>query len=191
MKARCYETANIRYSNYGGRGITVCDRWRYSFENFIADMGEKPTPKHSIDRIDNNGNYEPGNCRWATPSEQVLNRNVWKYEFNGKMLNPCQIDIELGLKIGTVSGRKNKNKWTIEEIASHNKNISGHAKDMTGVRFGSLTAIQPMPKKHRYVWWECKCDCGEVVSVRSDILRTGKRVFCSAKRHAKLQIHGQ
>ena len=74
LKARCLNPHATGYANWGGRGITVCDRWRDSFENFLADVGRKPSPRHSLDRTDVNGNYEPGNVRWATPSEQRRNQ---------------------------------------------------------------------------------------------------------------------
>jgi len=75
MHTRCYNRNSDDYPNYGGCGITICDRWKDSFETFLADMGLRPSPKHSIDRFPNpHGNYEPSNCRWATMKEQHNNR---------------------------------------------------------------------------------------------------------------------
>jgi hypothetical protein len=73
MLSRCRDQNNSGYKDYGGRGISVCAKWT-KFENFLADMGLKPSASHSIDRINNNGNYEPGNCKWSTPKEQAANQ---------------------------------------------------------------------------------------------------------------------
>ncbi len=78
MQTRCYNKNSSKYEQYGDRGIKVCDRWlgKSGFINFLTDMGKKPSPKHSIDRIDVNGDYEPTNCRWATSTVQSINKQA-------------------------------------------------------------------------------------------------------------------
>lgn len=84
MKDRCLNKNHMHFFRYGGSGITICDRWMV-YNNFLADMGV-PGPKMSLDRIDNNGNYEPGNCRWSTPIEQATNRKSTRFiEINGEI----------------------------------------------------------------------------------------------------------
>lgn len=85
MQKRCYDTKNEKYKDYGGRGIKVCERWLISFKNFLFDMGKRPSVKHTIDRINNDGNYEIENCRWATTKQQARNKrnNRW-IDYNGE-----------------------------------------------------------------------------------------------------------
>jgi len=102
MIRRCYRPSSHDYQHYGGRGITVCDRWQ-QFAGFYADMGDPPTPKHYLDRWpDNNGNYEPGNCRWATTAQSARNRrSVLQITYRGQ--TQCLRDWvnQLGLQYGT------------------------------------------------------------------------------------------
>lgn len=87
MRDRCSNPENRDFPKYGGRGIEVCEAWQGSFEQFYSDIGPRPSPRHSIDRIDVNGNYEPGNVRWATPREQQQNKTTNVYvELNGQKL---------------------------------------------------------------------------------------------------------
>jgi len=97
MIDRCTNTKGKDWANYGGRGITVCERWR-SFENFFVDMGLRPSPKHSVDRIDNDGPYAPGNCRWATPKVQCGNsRQNVLYAYAGRTKPLCDWADESGI----------------------------------------------------------------------------------------------
>lgn len=116
MKGRCYNPRVDRYSAYGGRGIRVCDRWRDSFENFLADIGPRPTPKHSIDRIDVDGNYEPENCRWVTYDVQVVNtRRNRHITFRGETRTLSQWSAITGLKRETIARRLDFSGWTVED----------------------------------------------------------------------------
>ncbi len=116
MISRCYNEKDTSYPNYGGRGITVCDEWRTSFSAFYSALGNTPRDGHrySIERIDNNKNYTPDNCRWATYTEQANNKrtNV-NLTYIGRTQTLAQWADELGLDRRTVWGRLNKN-WSVE-----------------------------------------------------------------------------
>lgn len=121
MINRCDETDPKYNFRYAFRGITVCDRWRNSFVNFYNDMGDPPSQNHSLDRINNNGNYEPGNCRWATPKEQNLNtrRNVY-IEFNGKRQTQEEWAQELNINVTTIWRRLGKG-LSVEDVFYNGK----------------------------------------------------------------------
>ena len=119
MKNRCYNSNDIHYDLWGGRGIRVCDKWRESFENFLSDMGFRPIGM-SLDRKNNEGNYEPNNCKWASREEQINNRRrTIRVRFPDREIDEalavgCR---RLGLDRIIIAGRI-KSGWSLEEAIS-------------------------------------------------------------------------
>lgn len=108
----CHQPGNRFYYNYGGRGIVVCDRWRMAFENFLQDMGRKPSPSQSLERIDNNGPYSPENCRWADSKSQGRNRRISTIlEHNGERMALSVWAERVGIPARLLSTRIH-NGWT-------------------------------------------------------------------------------
>lgn len=106
MRVRCNQPDSPHYKRYGARGISVCDQWNASFENFLADMGPRPSKRHSLDRIDNNAGYEPGNCRWASWEEQANNKR-WtvKVTVHGEMMGAAEAARKYGCPYSTFKRR--------------------------------------------------------------------------------------
>ena len=112
MKNRCFNKNSKRYKDYGGRGVSVCDRW-LDFNNFYEDMGKRPDGM-SIDRINNDGNYEPLNCRWATPEQQANNKRKTKhFLYNGDTLTIPQFARKYNMSKQTIMTRMKKYKISI------------------------------------------------------------------------------
>lgn len=157
MIGRCYNPKYENYSNYGGRGIKVCDRWlgENGFSNFLKDMGARPSKNHSLDRYPNNdGYYELPNCRWATQLEQSRNRrtNVW-YEHKGRTMVAYDWAKELGIDQGTITDKISNSGKSFSEIYHTLKNHPILSKEVVIKIFNSKeknceTAIKFNVSKH-------------------------------------------
>lgn len=129
MKGRCYNPNNPSYSYGGGKGVTVCDRWLNSFQAFLLDMGPAPTQSHSVDRINNDGNYEPGNCRWATNSEQQHNTTKCRWMTHaGKTMLATDWSNETGLSYSTITARIDRYGWSLADALTKPIRFKGRNK---------------------------------------------------------------
>lgn len=117
IKNRCFNKNSIDYQTYGGSGISMCDEWSKSFECFRAYVGPRPSPRHSVDRIDNGRGYEPGNVRWATPIEQANNKRACNRHitFGDRTMTISQWARELAIGRDVIAARLDKHGWTIEQ----------------------------------------------------------------------------
>lgn len=147
--------------NYGGRGIGVCERWRESFVDFYEDMGPRPSAKHSIDRINNDGNYEPGNCRWATQKEQARNtRRNYLVEHDGQTKCVSEWAEKYGLKPSVLYYRLVKLGWTFDKSVS-----------WPSFRRSSSRSCNPhyrVPMKDRDASWQREHERLEVIRIARD-----------------------
>ena len=132
MIDRCANPNRPDYKNYGGRGIEVCDRWRWSYEAFLADVGRRPHPGLSLDRIDNDKGYFPGNVHWATPTEQVRNqRNTRLVEHAGRVLAIAAWADETGIPYTVLCARHAKG-WSAGRMLTQPLKIIGRRKQHHG-----------------------------------------------------------
>lgn len=150
MKERCNNVNHIGYPRYGGKGVKVYDKW-VEFEEFLKDMGLKPTSSHSLDRYPNpDGNYEPGNCRWATSTEQRINQRT--QDNSNRVLKSW----------------KNGNRSRVSKLRI----------DITGQKFHRLSVINCAGKIKDRIHWNCLCDCGNEAIVSGKSIRKGLTKSC-------------
>lgn len=194
MLQRCHNPNNAGYEQYGARGITVCQRWRDDFWNFVEDLGDRPTEDHSIDRTNNDLGYFPGNVRYATWAEQARNRRSNQLlTLNG--VTKCLQDwaAEYGISAGALYTRL-KCGWTIEKALSEPVKPYAPKSDaiqvLVGAKqtkrnlidqvFGRLKVVGAAEKKGASpnARWKCECTCGTTKEVLSHNLVSGRSTSC-------------
>jgi len=200
IKDRCYNQNHKSYHDYGGRGITVCQRWRDDFRNFLADMGKRPSPKHSLDRIKNSGNYEPDNCRWATRKEQA-NNTRWNRQitWRGRTMTMAQWADELGMGDYIIESRL-KRGWTIDEALSHPvwvRRATGRKQDGKGepsmIRTLALAAVLSLnmlaPDAGAHSWYEAECCSGQDCAPADRVEIVSPEYWAVTSKHGTTYVH--
>lgn len=167
-KSRCYLTTHKNYAEYGGRGIRMHEEWVNDFPAFHAHIGDPPTEKHTLDRIDFDGNYEPGNVRWATQHEQNRNRrNTLWVEIDGEKIPLIDAAERAGVNYAAARERYLSGKRGREVLTPAYK-------DWSGVMQGMLTVIREDGRDaHGSKLWLCKCECGKETHKSSNALVNG------------------
>lgn len=192
MRQRCSDKKCRAYYRYGGRGISVCERWEKSFEAFITDVGRRPSPKHSLDRYPNNdGNYEPGNVRWATGIMQVRNRCcAVTVTINGMSKSLREWSDDSGVHFGSLASRYYRGQRGVELLAPVK---SSGPIEMTGKRFGRLVVMADSgPGKNGMGrMWLCRCDCGEERVILGGALRAGQYQSCGCGTTRGVDVVGR
>ena len=204
MKKRCLLSTHDYYYRYGGRGITICEEWldfptfaKWAYENGYDENA--PKGQCTLDRIDNDGNYEPANCRWATRKQQENNisTNV-RVEFEGEVKTVAEWRDELGLTETQVAylyhlnrcGKSLSDYLHIVKYAPEELENIHLKRDWIGQRFGKLTVIgdgEPYisPKGRKCPTWICKCDCGNEKTIIRSSLTSGRTKSCGCGRKSK------
>jgi hypothetical protein len=132
MRKRCFDPSNKCFAHYGGRGIRVCKRWK-TFEHFFVDMGPRPSPEHSLDRIDNDGHYSPDNCRWATRLEQANNKTATHWiSHDGRTQSLASWARETGIGFSTIRYRLNSG-WPVSRALETAPDLY-HRRALSGAR---------------------------------------------------------
>ena len=183
MKERCYDEKNKAYKNYGGRGITICQEWLDDREKFIKWALENGYQEHlSIDRTNNDGNYEPSNCRWVTISENNQNRRSCKYyTLNGRTQNLQQWCNEYKVNRSMVDRRLSLG-WEFEKALFSPKR-QRDTETIVGQKFGKLKVLEFYGEADdRQSKFKCLCDCGKTTIVKKNKLISGHTRSCGCLR---------
>lgn len=185
LRARCYNKKHKNYPGYGGRGITVCDRWLESFDNFLEDMGKRPSDKYSIERIDNDKGYSPDNCKWATREEQHYNKRTTKLvEYNGKKMTIPEISKETGLTYETIR-RRLRYRIPLDSPYRTQTHTRSFDYNIKGQFFGKWLVMDNGQKMKGKTYYKCECSCGNERYISFSELIRGKTKGCIKCLHIK------